>query len=41
MDRIGWIRCEWHTNKDKLPLANLISQPQPLNIDPNGPHSLG
>jgi hypothetical protein len=39
MDRIGWIRGEWHSRKDNLLLANIISQIHPLNIDPNNPHS--
>ena len=41
MDRIGWIRGEWHSCKDNLPLANLISQTHVFNIDPNYPHSVG
>jgi len=40
-DRIGWIRREWHSRKDNLLLANLLSQTQVFNIDPNFPHSVG
>jgi hypothetical protein len=32
---------KWLCRKDKLPLAKLISQPFPLNIDPNYPHTVG
>ena len=41
MDRIGWIRGEWHCRKDNLLLANLLSQTHVFNIDPNYPHSVG
>jgi FkbM family methyltransferase len=41
MDRIGWIRGEWHSRKDNLLLANLLSQTHVFNIDPNYPHSVG
>jgi hypothetical protein len=41
MDRFGWIRGKWRSRKDNLLLANLISQPHPLNIDPNCPHTVG
>ena len=41
MDRIGWIRGEWHSRKDNLLLANLLSQTHIFNIDPNYPHSVG
>jgi hypothetical protein len=41
MDRIGWIRGEWHSRKDNLLLANFLSQTHVFNIDPNYPHSVG
>jgi hypothetical protein len=41
MDRIGWIRGEWHSRKDNLLLANLLGQTHVFNIDPNYPHSVG
>jgi hypothetical protein len=41
MDRIGWIRDEWHRRKDNLLLANLLGQNRSHNIDPNFPHSAG
>ncbi len=41
MDRIGWIRGEWHSRKDNLLLANLLSQTHVFKIDPNYPHSVG
>ena len=41
MDRIGWIRGEWHSRKDNLLLANLLSQTHVFNIDPNLPHEVG
>ena len=41
MDRIGWIRGEWHCRKDNLLLANLLGQTHVINIDPNYPHSVG
>ena len=41
MDRIGWIRGEWHSRKDNILLANLLSQTHVFNIDPNYPHSVG
>jgi len=41
MDRIGWIRDEWHRPKDNLLLANLLGQTRSHNIDPNFPHSVG
>jgi FkbM family methyltransferase len=41
MDRIGWIRGEWHSRKDNLLLANLLGQTHAFNIDPNHPHSVG
>jgi FkbM family methyltransferase len=41
MDRIGWIRGEWHSRKDNLLLANLLSQTHVFNIDPNYPHEVG
>jgi hypothetical protein len=41
MDRIGWIRGEWHSRKDNLLLANLFGQPHVFNIDPNYPHAVG
>jgi hypothetical protein len=41
MDRIGWIRSEWHSRKDNLLLANLFGQPHVFNIDPNYPHAVG
>jgi hypothetical protein len=41
MDRIGVIRGEWHSRKDKLPIANLLGQTHDFNIDPNYPHSVG
>jgi hypothetical protein len=41
MDRIGWIRGEWHSRKDNLLLANLLCQTHVFNIDPNYPHSVG
>jgi hypothetical protein len=41
MDRIGWIRGEWHSRKDNLLLANLLGQTHAYNIDLNHPHSVG
>jgi hypothetical protein len=41
MDRIGWIRGEWHSRKDNLLLANLFGKPHVFSIDPNYPHSVG
>ena len=41
MDRVGWIRGEWHSRKDNLLLANLLGQTHVFNIDPNYPHSVG
>jgi hypothetical protein len=41
MDRIGWIRGEWHSRKDNLPLANLLGQTHICNVDPHHPHSAG
>lgn len=41
MDRIGWIRGEWHSRKDNLLLANFLNQTHIFNIDPNYPHSVG
>jgi hypothetical protein len=41
MDRVGWIRGEWHSRKDNLLLANLLSQTHVFKIDPNYPHSMG
>jgi FkbM family methyltransferase len=41
MDRIGWIRGEWHSRKDNLLLANFLGQTHVFNIDPNYPHSVG
>jgi len=41
MDRIGWIRGEWHSRKDNLLLANCLCQTHLYNIDPNLPHEVG
>ena len=41
MDRIRWIRGEWHSRKDNLLLANCLSQTHAYNIDPNLPHEVG
>ena len=41
MDRIGWIRGEWHSRKDNLLLANLLGQTHVFYIDPNYPHAVG
>jgi hypothetical protein len=41
LDRIGWIRGEWHSRKDNLLLANCLSQTHAYNIDPNLPHEVG
>jgi FkbM family methyltransferase len=41
MDRIGWIRGEWHSRNNNLLLANLLGQTHVFNIDPNYPHSVG
>ena len=41
MDRIGWIRGEWHIRKDNLLLASLLSQTHAFNIEPNYPHVVG
>jgi hypothetical protein len=41
MNRIGWIRSEWHSRKDNLLLANNFGQTHVFNTDPNYPHSVG
>jgi FkbM family methyltransferase len=41
MDRVGWIRGEWHSRKDNALLAGFLSQTHIFNIDPNHPHSVG
>jgi hypothetical protein len=41
MNRIGWIRSEWHSRKDNLLLANNLGQTHVFNTDPNYPHSVG
>ncbi|MEY4565071.1 MAG: hypothetical protein RLY14_41 [Planctomycetota bacterium] len=41
MNRIGWIRGEWHSRKDNLQLANCLVQSHTFNIDPNLPHEVG
>lgn len=41
MDRIGWIRGEWHSRKDNLRLGNLLGQTYVFNINPNLPHLVG
>ena len=41
MDRIGWIRGEWHIRKDNLLLASLLSQTHVFNIEPIYPHVVG
>jgi FkbM family methyltransferase len=41
MDRIGWIRGEWHSRKYNLLLANSLSPTHVFNIDTNYPHSVG
>ncbi len=41
MDRVGWIRGEWHSRKDNLLLANFLGQTHAFNIDPNPLHSVG
>ena len=40
MDRIGWIRGEWHSREDNLLLASLLGQTHVFNIDPSYPHSV-
>jgi len=37
MDRVGWLRSEWHSRKDNLLLANCLGQTHLYNIDPNLP----
>ncbi|MBN8602598.1 MAG: FkbM family methyltransferase [Planctomycetes bacterium] len=41
MDRIGWIRGEWHSRKDNQLLANFLGQTHVFHIDPNYPHTVG
>ena len=41
MDRIGWIRGEWHSRKDNVLLGNCLGQTHAYNIDPNLPHEVG
>ena len=41
MDRIGWIRGEWHSRKNNSLLANCLGQTHAYNIDPNLPHEVG
>ena len=41
MDRVGWIRGEWHSRKDNLLLANCLGQTHAFHIDPNQPHEVG
>ncbi|MEY2611377.1 MAG: hypothetical protein RL069_188 [Planctomycetota bacterium] len=41
MNRIGWIRSEWHSRKGNLLFANLLGHTYVFNIDPNYPHSVG
>lgn len=40
MDRIGWIRDEWHSRKDNLLLKNCLGPTHPYNVDPNLPHQV-
>ena len=41
MDRVGWIRGEWHSRKDNHLLAGFLAQTHIFHIDPNPPHSVG
>ena len=41
IDRIRCIRGEWHSRKDNLLLANVLSQTHIFNTDPNYPQALG
>jgi FkbM family methyltransferase len=41
MDRIGWIRGEWHSRKFNHILAGFLAQTHVFHIDPNPPHSVG
>jgi hypothetical protein len=41
MDRIGWIRGEWHCRKQNLLLANILQQTHAFHIDPNPTHEVG
>ena len=41
MNRIGWIRGEWHSRKDNVLLGKCLWQTHAYNIDPNLPHEVG